>query len=294
MSIKRVAIIGSGNIGSDLLVKFMKNEHFIVHSFIGRNENSKGLLFCRNKYPGVITSTDSIEFVKQHHNDFDILVDCTNVNQHVRFNQYYKECKFKVIDMTPSKIGLLAVPNLISNKDIELNQNFNLISCGGQTSIPIANTLSNCITRIDYMEVVSSISSKSAGPATRNNLDEYIETTELGLSRFTGIENELIKVILIINPAIPEIDMQTSIYIKTKEDVDIEYVSKKLEETVEEVKKYVPGYRIVVPLTHVGDKYIVSVKVSGCGDFLPSYAGNLDIINCACIRLAEKFVYNEP
>jgi acetaldehyde dehydrogenase len=287
---KRVAIIGSGNIGTDLLVKFMRNDNFVMHSFIGHNENSKGLLFCKSKYPEVTTSTESIEFIKKHHDEIDVVVDCTNAKQHVRFNQFYKECSFNVIDMTPSKIGLLTVPDLIDEKDIRESKNFNLISCGGQTSIPVANTLSDCIPGIEYLEVVSSISSKSAGPATRNNLDEYIETTELGLSKFTGIDRQFIKVILIVNPAIPEIDMQTSIYLKTKVQVNIADVASKLDITIKRVNNYVPGYRLVVPLTYVGDKYIVSVKVSGCGDFLPSYAGNLDIINCACIRLAEKFV----
>lgn len=287
---KRVSIIGSGNIGTDLLVKFMRNDNFIMHSFVGHNENSKGLLFCKDRYPEVTTSTESIEFIKKHYSEIDIVVDCTNAKQHIRFNQVYKECAFKVIDMTPSKIGLLTIPDLIADEDISNNQNFNLISCGGQTSIPVAHTLSGCISNIEYLEVVSSISSKSAGPATRNNLDEYIETTELGLSRFTGIDRQFIKVILIVNPAIPEIDMQTSIYLKTKTKVDIGKVSKKLDDTIADVNKYVPGYRLAVPLTYVGDKYITSVKVSGCGDFLPSYAGNLDIINCACIRLAEKFI----
>lgn len=285
-----VSIIGSGNIGSDLLVKFMTNDNFIVHSFVGHNETSKGLTFCRAKYPQVITSASSIDFIKNHSNEIDIVVDCTNATQHIEFNQFYKECDFKVIDMTPSKIGLLTVPDLIDNIELSANQNFNLISCGGQTSIPLANTLSKHIPEIEYLEVVSSISSKSAGPATRRNLDEYIETTELGLSRFTGIDKSNIKVILIVNPAIPEIDMQTSIYFKTKSEVRLNDISKKIEETIKNVNNYVPGYRIVVPLTAVGDKYIVSVKVSGCGDFLPSYAGNLDIINCACIRLAEKLI----
>jgi acetaldehyde dehydrogenase len=287
---KRVAIIGSGNIGTDLLVKFKRNENFVIHSFIGHNENSKGLLFCKNKYPEVTTSADSIEFIKEHHKEIDIVVDCTNSKQHIMFNQFYRKCAFKVIDMTPSKIGLLTVPDLINEKDITDSRNFNLISCGGQTSIPIAHTLSEYIPEIEYLEVVSSISSKSAGPATRNNLDEYIETTELGLSRFTGLSHKFIKVILIVNPAIPEIDMHTSIYLKTKTEVNIADISEKLFETIKRVNNYVPGYRIVVPFTYVGDKYIISVKVSGCGDFLPSYAGNLDIINCACIRLAEKFV----
>ncbi len=159
MKKKSVSIIGSGNIGSDLLVKFMKNENFFMHSFIGHNENSKGLLFCRSKYPDVMTSIDSIDFIKQHHKEIDILVDCTNAKQHVKFNEFYKTCGFKVIDMTPSKIGLLTVPDLIDSNDASGNQNFNLISCGGQTSIPVANTLSNFIPGIEYMEVVSSISS---------------------------------------------------------------------------------------------------------------------------------------
>ena len=289
MAKKRVAIIGSGNIGTDLLVKFMSNENFIVHSFIGHNKDSKGLLFCNDHYPDVTTSVESIDFVKIKRNEIDILVDCTNAKQHIVFNRFYQECRFKVIDMTPSKIGLLTIPSIVNEQDLNKNQNFNLISCGGQTSIPIAHVLSKYIPEIDYLEVVSSISSKSAGPATRKNLDEYIDTTEEGLAKFTGIGKKKVKVILIVNPAIPEIDMQTSIYFKTDKKIDIQNISKSIERTVSDLNKYVPGYRIVVPLTDVGEKYILSIKVSGSGDYLPSYAGNLDIINCACVSLAEKF-----
>ena len=285
---KSVSIIGTGNIGSDLLVKFLRNEKFKIHSFVGQRENSKGIQFCREKYPKITTSTKSIDFISENKEDIDIVVDCTSAIQHIKFNKLYEHCNFKVIDMTPSKIGILTVPNLLSQKKLNVHKNFNLISCGGQTSIPVAHAISEYVKEISYLEVVSSISSKSAGPATRKNLDQYIETTELGLSAYTGISKEKIKVILIVNPAIPEIDMQTSIYFKTDNKVDINILSKKIQNVISDVNEYVPGYRLVVPLTHVGDKHVLSIKVSGCGDYLPSYAGNLDIINCACIDLAEK------
>jgi acetaldehyde dehydrogenase (acetylating) len=285
---KKICILGTGNIGADLLVKYSNNPNFEIHSFVGRNFDSNGMLFCKKKYPKIIRSDMSIDFIKNHHNEIDILVDCTNAKNHIRNNEFYKSCNFKVIDMTPSKIGLLTVPDLIDPSIIGNHDNFNLISCGGQTSIPISHTIAKNITDIDYLEVVSSISSKSAGPATRSNIDEYIETTELALAFFTGLQRENVKVILIVNPAVPEIDMQTSIYFTTKSIVNIKQVSKSIDKKVKNVNSYVPGYRLAFPLTKVGEKYILSLKVSGSGDYLPSYAGNLDIINWACIKLSEK------
>jgi acetaldehyde dehydrogenase len=159
-----------------------------------------------------------------------------------------------------------------------------MITCGGQSSIPIANALSQVHSDIEYIEVASSIASRSAGPATRYNLDEYIETTQDALKKFTGAKRT--KAILILNPANPPIDMQTTIYAKITEP-DLPAIRASVNTMVESLKKYVPGYQLIVPPTIEGDKVITTIKVLGAGDYLPKYAGNLDIINCAAIAMAE-------
>lgn len=159
-----------------------------------------------------------------------------------------------------------------------------MITCGGQVSIPIAYAMSKVQKGIEYFEVASSIASKSAGPATRDNLDEYVETTEAALQKFTGVKKT--KAILILNPAVPPIDMQTTIYAKIK-NPDIELLQAATSQMVSTLREYVPGYQLVVPPTVDNDRVITTVKVIGEGDYLPKYAGNLDIINCAAISMAE-------
>jgi acetaldehyde dehydrogenase (acetylating) len=160
-----------------------------------------------------------------------------------------------------------------------------MITCGGQSSIPIAYAISQVHSDIDYIEVASSIASRSAGPATRHNLDEYIDTTQEALKNLTGAKRA--KAILILNPANPPIDMQTTIYAKIA-DPDLPAIQASVASMVEKLKQYVPGYQLIVPPTAEGGKVIITVKVIGAGDYLPQYAGNLDIINCAAIAMAER------
>jgi acetaldehyde dehydrogenase len=160
-----------------------------------------------------------------------------------------------------------------------------MVTCGGQASVPIAYAIAAVEKNIEYIEVASSIASLSAGPATRANLDEYIETTEQALLKFSNSKKA--KAILILNPANPPIDMQTTIYAKI-ENPDINKIRTSVEEMVIRISEYVPGYELVVPPTLEGNKVMITVKVRGNGDYLPRYAGNLDIINCAAIGIAEE------
>ena len=186
------------------------------------------------------------------------------------------------------KVGVMAVPAL-NKKECLQKKNINMITCGGQASIPIAAAIGRSHKDIEYIEVVSSIASKSAGPATRRNLDEYIETTEDGIKKFSGVKKA--KAILNLNPAFPCINMQTTIFAKT-ESLDIKALNKELNPIIAEIQRYVPGYELILEPTHENGRASIMIRVIGLGDYLPEYAGNLDIINCAAISMAEEYAKN--
>jgi acetaldehyde dehydrogenase len=187
--------------------------------------------------------------------------------------------------MTPAKLGTLCVPAINAEKCVDNSvRNINMITCGGQVSIPIAYAISQVHHDIEYIEVASSIASRSAGPATRYNLDEYIETTQDALREFSDARRA--KAILILNPAIPPIDMQTTIYAKIS-NPNIVAIRASVSKIVAKINKYVPGYETLVAPTIEGNRVVTTIKVRGAGDYLPQFAGNLDIINCAAISMAE-------
>jgi acetaldehyde dehydrogenase len=218
----------------------------------------------------------------------DVVLDCTSAHAHIEHWELLKDLNLTVIDMTPAKIGTMCIP-VLNGDDITTNdiKNINMVTCGGQASIPIASAISSIHSNIDYIEVASNIASLSAGPATRYNLDEYVETTEYALQQATSAKKT--KAILILNPANPCIDMQTAIYAKIK-NPDINAITNAVVAMVEKLKEYVPGYRLIVPPTIVGENVVTTIKVIGAGHYLPAYAGNLDIINCAAIAVLEKIV----
>ena len=278
-----IAIIGSGNIGTDLLIKVMRSEFLTCSLFAGRNFNSVGMK--RANGLGVMISDRGIEEIVNNPEICDLVIDCTSAHAHIEHWAILEKLGKCVIDMTPAKLGTFCIPAINAEQCLENGLgNINMITCGGQASIPIANAISQVHQHIDYIEVASSIASRSAGPATRYNLDEYVETTQDALKKFSGAART--KAILILNPADPPIDMQTTIYAKIKEP-DLPAIQKSVLDMVEKIKTYVPGYQLIVPPTIEGDKIITTIKVLGAGDYLPQYAGNLDIINCAAIAVAE-------
>jgi len=274
----RVAILGTGNIGTDLLYKVFKSKHLKCTLFAGRSKNSEGIK--RAKALGIPVSYKGIEDI--NNSICDLVFDCTSAQAHIEHTKKLKELNLRCIDLTPAKSGIFVVPSI--NKNSLQGIDFNLVTCGGQTTIPIAYAISKVHSNIDYIEVASSIASLSAGPATRNNLDEYVETTQDALKKFTNAKRT--KAILILNPATPPIDMVTSIYAKI-ESPNLTKITKSVLNMVNDLQKYVPGYEVIVPPFIMNDKVVMTVKVTGAGDFLPKYAGNLDIINCAAIELAE-------
>lgn len=280
----RVAILGTGNIGTDLLIKAMRSDLLECTLFVGRNLHSDGMQ--KASQLGAPISDRGLDGIVQQADNIDIVFDATSAAAHMDHWPVLQQLGKTVIDMTPAKIGELCVPAINTEQIIENRaQNINMITCGGQASVPIANAIAAVQDDIEYIEVASSIASRSAGPATRANLDEYIETTELALKKFSGAHRT--KAILILNPARPPIDMQTTIYAKIGNPNIVE-MRRSVEEMMKRITQYVPGYQLIVPPTIEGGKVMTTVKVLGNGDYLPRYAGNLDIINCAAIGIAER------
>ena len=279
----KIAIIGTGNIGTDLMVKVMRTPGMTCTLFAGRNFNSTGMK--RANALGVPISDRGIEAIVNNPEICDVVFDCTSAHAHMEHWPILDKLGKTVIDMTPAKLGELCVPAINAEECVATGaRNVNMVTCGGQASIPIAYAISQVHSDIDYIEVASSIASRSAGPATRQNLDEYIETTQDALMAITGAKHT--KAILILNPATPPIDMQTTIYAKIT-NPDLPAIQAAVNAMVEKIKQYVPGYKLILPPIIQDKKIVVTVKVVGAGDYLPQYAGNLDIINCAAIAMAE-------
>ena len=279
----KVAIIGTGNIGTDLLLKALKTDFMDVVAFVGRRLDSDGMLTAKKH--NILISDQGIEYFINNPKCCDVVYDCTSAADAIEHAKVFKEQGIKVIDLTPAKVGDMCVPD-VNSEIISTDDNVNMITCGGQASMPMLHLLSKECTGLEYIEVVSQIASKSAGMATRINVDNYIQTTQKAITKFTGCSNN--KVILNLNPAEPCVDMQTTIFIKAKK-VNFENLTEKVLEKIEELKTYIPYYEMVLPPTMNDSGVVVmSIKVRGTGDYLPAYAGNLDIINCAAIKVTEK------
>lgn len=283
-----VAIIGSGNIGTDLLIKVLRSPYLECGAFIGRNLSSSGMVKALSL--GVRVSAEGIDYIVKNPDCCDLVFDATSAKSHQDHAPILKKLNKRVIDLTPAKIGLMSVPS-VNLADALAESNVNMVTCGGQASIPVAYAIGQTQTDVEYIEVVSSIASRSAGPATRQNLDEYIKTTEDGLKEFSGAART--KAILNLNPAEPCVDMRATIFAKVK-NPDIAKLSEELMGLVKKIREYVPGYEIILGPIMENDRIVVMVKVRGLGDYLPAYAGNLDIINCAAIAMAEEYARAFP
>lgn len=278
----RVGIIGSGNIGLDLLVKCLRSPVLACVMLIGRNLASPGMR--RAQSLGVPCSGKSIRAVEENPEAFDLIFDATSASDHLRHWPVLSRLGIACVDMTPARVGGMCVPAINLEESLTL-PNVNMITCGGQASLPMARAIATAHPETSYIEVVSSIASRSAGPATRLNIDEYISTTQEALAHFTGVPRT--KAILILNPAEPCIHMQTTVFARL-DRVDLDRVRTEVERMEAVIQGYVPGYRVLLPPRFENGRLAVMVGVHGRGDYLPAYAGNLDIINCAAVAFAEK------
>ena len=267
----KVCIIGTGNIGTDLLIKVLKTD-FQVVAFVGRRPSTK-------KLPeGVRYVENGIDFFIQNPKCCDLVFDCTDAYSAAVHAKVFLEQDIFVIDMTPSKIGRLCVPT-INCFSLDTTKNVNMITCGGQVALPLIQYVSSRCT-VSYVEVVTQISSESAGMATRINIDKYIETTENAIQTILGVPK--CKVILNVNPC-PTTIMQTTIFFKASTKTFEDFG-----DFVQTMKSYIPNYTVSTFPTYTNDVLMVSVKIAGSGDYLSKYAGNLDVINCAAMEVAKK------
>ena len=279
----RTAIIGTGNIGTDLLVKITRSEYIECILCAGRNLNSPGMKKASGM--NIPVSPNSIDAIVEKSGELDLVFDATSAQDHFNNSKVFKKLGLIAIDLTPSRIGKMCIPAV--NISECLNEtNLNMVTCGGQASIPLAYAIASVNKEIDYIETISSIASRSAGPATRINLDEYLQTTEKGLQSFSHCNRS--KAILNLNPAVPCVDMQTTVFAKIK-NPDLEATTVAIKKIVAKLQTYIPGYELIVDPILENGRLAVMVRVRGLGDYLPPFAGNLDIINCAAIATAEAF-----
>jgi len=277
----KVGILGPGNIGTDLMFKILKSDILELDLMAGIVA-SEGI--ARATGLGVKTSTAGIEAIINN-KALKIVFDATNASSHIKNASALKEAGKLAIDLTPAAVGPYVVPCVNINK-IKNEDNLNMVTCGGQATVPIAYAIDR-VADAEYVEIVSCISSKSAGPGTRSNIDEFTETTAKALKQFTKAEST--KAIIVLNPAEPPIMMTNTIYVRIRNKaVKLKEITQSVDDIVTQIQEYVPGYLLRVPPIMDEDRVTVIIQVSGAGDFLPAYAGNLDIINAATIQTAVK------
>lgn len=305
MSKTKVAIIGSGNIGTDLMIKVLQTSKTLeMAAFAGIDPESDGL--ARAARLGVPTTHQGIEGLLNMpcFSGIEIVFDATSAKAHRRHDAVLRAHGKRVVDLTPASIGPYVVPpvNLQEHRDAP---NISMVSCGGQATIPIVAAVSR-ITKVLYAEIVASIASRSAGPGTRANIDEFTETTARAIEVVGGASRG--KAIIILNPADPPLIMRDTIYCLTG-DADQDQVAASVHAMIREVQSYVPGYRLKqeiqfdrvgedrpLPIAGVGPvcglKTTVFLEVEGAAHYLPAYAGNLDIITSAALATAERLATN--
>jgi len=283
----KAVIIGPGNIGTDLLIKMQRSEWIEPVWMIGIDETSEGLKRAREM--GIKTCSTGIDGVLEHilADDIRIAFDATSAYVHAENSRKLNELGVIMIDLTPAAIGPFCVPpvNLKSHAK-KLEMNVNMVTCGGQATIPMVAAISQ-IQDVAYGEIIATVSSKSAGPGTRKNIDEFTRTTAKAVETIGGADKG--KAIIIINPAEPPLMMRDTVHCLTKDTPDEKAITASILNMVKEVQKYVPGYRIKNGPIFDGNRVSVFLEVEGLGDFLPKYSGNLDIMTAAALRTAEMF-----
>ncbi len=277
----RVAIIGSGNIGTDLLIKVERSPLLEVAGMAGIDPASPGLQRAREH--GHAVSDQGLAGLLALVDDIDLAFDATSAGAHAEHARLLAERGIRSVDLTPAALGPAIVPpvNLMQHRTA---QEVNLVTCGAQATIPIVAALS-AVADVAYAETVSTISSRSAGPGTRQNIDEFTTATARALEAIGGAREA--KAIIILNPANPPIMMRNTIYAETAEP-DVAAIEAAIEAAVAGVSAYVPGYRLLMAPLIADGVVTVMIEVEGAGDNLPAYAGNLDIMTSAAIRVAEQ------
>jgi acetaldehyde/propanal dehydrogenase len=280
-----VALIGSGNIGTDLMYKALRSANLAPTWMVGIDPASDGLARARDA--GLKTTSDGLAGLLPHvaRDGIRIAFDATSAYVHHEHARRLREYGVAVIDLTPAAVGPYCVPpvNLAEHAG-RGEMNVNMVSCGGQATIPMVAAVSR-VQPVDYAEIVATVASRSAGPGTRKNIDEFTRTTASGIEKVGGARRG--KAIIILNPAEPPLIMRDSVHCLTRDEPDQERIRAAIVAMVSEVQKYVPGYRLTHGPVFDGRRVSVYLEVAGLGDYLPKYAGNLDIMTAAALRTGE-------
>ncbi|MDX8029303.1 acetaldehyde dehydrogenase (acetylating) [Lentzea sp. BCCO 10_0856] len=281
----KAAIVGSGNIGTDLLYKLLRSEVLEPRWMVGIDPASEGLR--RAASLGLEVSVDGAEWLLRQDELPDVVFEATSAAVHRANAPRYAEAGIRAIDLTPAAVGPYVVPpvNLGEHKDAP---NINLITCGGQATIPMVYAVSRVVP-VSYAEIVASVASVSAGPGTRANIDEFTRTTSHGIEAIGGAERG--KAIIVLNPADPPMIMRDTIFCAIPEDADPDPITDSIARMETDIRSYVPGFRLLSEPQFDAGRVSIFVEVAGAGDFLPAYAGNLDIMTAAATKVGEEIAH---
>ena len=283
----KAAIIGPGNIGTDLLMKTMRSDVIEPVWMVGVVAESPGL--ARAKEMGLKTTADGVDGMVPSMQDdgVQICFDATSAYVHEENSRKVTEQGAVMIDLTPAAIGPFCIPPVnLTDAVAQKKMNVNMVTCGGQATIPLVAAVSR-VQEVSYGEIVATVSSKSAGPGTRKNIDEFTRTTATGIEVVGGAKSG--KAIIIINPAEPPLIMRDTVHCLTAHPPDEDAITQSIHDVIGEVQKYVPGYTLKNGPVFDGNRVSIYMEVEGLGDFLPKYAGNLDIMTAAGLRTAEMY-----
>jgi len=280
------AIVGSGNIGTDLMYKLLRSKWIEPKWMIGIDPTSEGMK--RAADAGLAVSVEGAAWLERLPERPTIVFEATSAYVHRANAPLYERLGIHAIDLTPAAIGPYVIPPVNLAEHAE-RMNINMVTCGGQATIPIVHAVSRVVP-VDYAEIVATVSSRSAGPGTRQNIDEFTRTTSGAVEKLGGAKRG--KAIIILNPADPPLIMRDTIYCALPADADEQAIADSIRARVEEVQDYVPGYRLTTEpqFDEIGGRRRVAVflEVEGAGDYLPPYAGNLDIMTAAATRVGEE------
>ncbi len=278
----KAAILGPGNIGTDLMLKIIKKaENIEVVLLAGIVDGGRGLELARKM--GIATSIDGVESILAD-DSIEIVFEATGAKAHLANAPRYRRSGKIAIDLTPAAVGTYLVPAVNLDGNLE-GDNFNMVTCGGQATIPMVMAV-NRVTPVEYAEIVATISSQSAGPGTRANIDEFTQTTAKAVVAVGGAKKG--RAIILLNPVEPPIMMRNTVYCRVQHPEKLEEIRESVARMADHVRSYVPGYRVRLAPIADGDKITLMVEVEGEGAYLPKYSGNLDIITAAALATGEK------